>query len=375
MTPSLLTATVKAKTMFPRGVVIFAVTRQGVETAAKIRDIFNKKQITCRVFAPQKNATEGVIATEKRLGEAVSKVFGDVDAVVAVMATGIAVRTIAPLLKSKLLDPAVVCVDTSGKFVISLVSGHYGGANELAKLIAEGLGALPVITTASDVLGKQSVDELARTLCCKILNPESLVAVNSALVNGEELALVLAGTTKISTDKIEDYEVITAENTSHAIEIVNCFDAGVIITNEEASLGGLRKPTTFLKPKTVAVGIGARKNVAEEDIVETVKCALARVHIPVERVNRLATVEIKKDSLSMNKAAERLGLKLEFIRIKELGSFRHGDLSPDSKLVKEKFGVGGVCEQAALITAGKKAKLVLKKTKAKGVTVAVALEE
>ncbi|HDQ05811.1 MAG TPA: hypothetical protein ENN36_03700 [Candidatus Bathyarchaeota archaeon] len=371
MTQSLLTATVKAKKMFHRDVAIFAITRKGVETAAKIRNILNKKEVSCRIFAPQKYAQKGVVPLDKKLGELISDVFGEVDGIVAVMATGIIVRTVAPLLKSKMSDPAVVCVDTSGRFAISLVSGHYGEANELAKLIADGLGAVPVITTASEILGKQSVDELARTLHCKILNPESLVAVNSALVNEEELVLVLSGNVKIPMDKIVDYEVRTAENIEQAVEIVNGFDAGVIIANEETVWNGL-KPVTILKPKKIAVGIGSRKNVTEEDVVETLKWALKKVNIPLERVDRLATVEIKKESPSMLNAAKTLGLNLQFISIDVLRSLRHEELSPDSELVKQKIGVGGVCERAALITAGKKAKLILKKTKAKGVTVAVA---
>ena len=84
------------------------------------------------------------------------------DALVAVMATGIIIRAVAPYLESKLTDPAVIGVDAAGKFVISLLSGHYGGANELAKIIAQGIGGTAVITTASDATGKQSVDELAR---------------------------------------------------------------------------------------------------------------------------------------------------------------------------------------------------------------------
>jgi cobalt-precorrin 5A hydrolase len=138
---------------------------------------------------------------------------------------------------------------------------------------------------------------------------------------------------------------------------------------------GLLKPTTILKQKTIGVGIGSRKNVTAEDIVETVNSALSQTNIPVERVDRLATVEIKKDSKSMKQAAETMGLELEFISVEELRAFRNEDLSPDSKLVKEKIGVGGVCERAALIVAGKKPKLVLTKTKAKGVTVAVAMGE
>ena len=356
--------------MFPRGIAIFAITRQGVETAAKIRDALEENRIECQVYAIEKYAQKNVVPI-KRTADAIKAVFNDVDGIVGVMASGIIVRKIAPLLKSKLSDPAVVCVDTSGKFAISLLSGHYGGANKLAKLVAEGTGATAVITTASDVLGKKSVDELARDLHCKILNPQSLVGVNSALVNDESLVLVLSGNVKIPLSRLRDYEVRKTENIEQAINIVQRFDAGAIISSEEVPENSL-KNVTFLKPKTIAVGIGSRKNVNEEDILELVNSALIQLQIPVDRVDRLATVDIKKDSESMLNAAKKMGLTLEFISVDELGRFSHEDLSEDSSLVKEKIGVGGVCEQAALITAGKKAKLILKKTKHKGVTVAIA---
>lgn len=375
MTPNLLMATARAKMMCSRRVVVFAITRQGVETAIKIQDVLNKHNISCKIRVPKKYAQNNVTTMEKKLEEAIKDVFNKVDGVVGVMATGIVVRKVAPLLRNKITDPAIVCVDVSGKFAISLVSGHYGGANELTKIIAEGLGAVPVITTASEVMGKQSIDELARILHYEILNPKSLVAVNAALLDDKKLVLVFAGTANTPLDAIKDYEVKTAENVKQAIKIVNSFDAGAIVTGEKPSFDGLLRPVTFLKPKKIVVGIGSRKVVNEDDIVETVKNALKQAKIPLERVDRLATVDIKKDSLSMNRAANKLGRELEFVSISEIGSFRHEDLSPDSKVVKEKIGVGGVCEQAALITAGKKAKLLLKKTKAKDVTVAIAQGE
>jgi cobalt-precorrin 5A hydrolase len=365
-------ATVKAKAMFRKGIVIFSLTRKGVETAVIIRDFLRGKKISCKIIAPEKYAQKGMIPLDKKLGDSFKDYFGRVDAIVAVMATGIVVRTIALLLKNKIIDPAVVCVDSAGRFVISLLSGHYGGANELTKLIANGIGAVPVITTTSDVMGKQSVDELARTLYCEIMNPESLVLVNSALINEERLVLVLTGNVKIPVDKIRDYEVRRAENGEKAIEIVNNSDGGIIISREKILQDPLIKPVTILKPRKISVGLGTRKNVSEEDIIETIKSALMRINIPLERVDRLATVEIKKDSPNMMRAAETLGLNLDFISLNDLRSFKHKDLSPDSELVQRKIGVGGVCERAALIAAGKKARLVLKKTKAKGVTVAVA---
>ena len=356
--------------MFPEGVAIFAITRQGIQTASKIRDALEGDNINCQIYAPERYAQK-VAVPVKSTKEALNQVFNQVDGIVAVMATGIVVRTIAPLLKSKLSDPAVVCVDSSGKFAVSLLSGHYGGANKLANLVAKGLGATAVITTASDVLGKQSIDELVKKLHCTILNPQSLVKVNSALVNGENLGLVLSGKVRIPLSRIRDYEVKTAQNIKQAIEVVKNFDAGAIISFEKVPQNSL-KNVTFLKPKTIAIGIGSRKFVKEGDIFELIICGLNRLEIPLERVDRLATVDIKKDSESMLNTAKKMGLSLEFVSVDELNRFSHEDLSEDSQLVKQKIGVGGVCERAALIVGGKNAKLLLKKTKANGVTVAVA---
>lgn len=358
--------------MFDKGIAVIAITRRGVETALKIKTVLKGLGFPCSVFAPEKYRQAGVVPLDKKLDEFIKEIYRKVDAIVAVMATGIIIRAVAPHLESKLVDPAVLGVDASGRFVISLLSGHYGRANELTRLLAEGIGAVPVITTASDVIGKQSVDELAQTLHLAIENPESLAAVNAALVNSGRLVLVLVGDVKIPENKILGYEIKRADSGKQATEIVNSFNAGAIITRETVPKEKLTKPVTILKPKTVIVGLGARKSADEDEIIEAVNYALARVNIPLERVARLATVSVKRDSLSMVNAAKKLGLPLNFLDVETLRAFKHDDLSPDSKLVEQKIGVGGVCERAALIEAGKNAKLILKKIKLNGVTVAIA---
>jgi cobalt-precorrin 5A hydrolase len=365
-------ASAKATKMFPKGIAIIALTKKGVETAAKISAALEKLEIKNSLFSPEQCVQGWATPLDMRLGEFVKEIFGKVDAIIGVMAAGIIVRAIAPCLKSKLTDPAVVCVDVSGRFAISLLSGHYGGANELTRIIARETGAIPVVTTASDVLGKISVDEVARLLNFKIQNPESLVAVNSALVNGKRVVLILVGDVQIPETMISCYEVTRANTAKQATALLKDFDAGAIITEEPVATEKLPKPATILTPKKIAVGVGARKNASENQIIAAVESALARVNLPVERVDRFATVDIKKGSVSMVSAAKKLGLPIEFVSVEALRSVKHEGLSPDSKLVKEKIGVGGVCERAALITAGKNANLILKKMKMNGVTVAVA---
>jgi len=362
----------KATKMFSKGIAIIALTKKGVETACRINAALKKLEIKNSLFSPEQCVPGWATPLEMRLGEFVKELFGKVDAIVGVMAAGIVVRAVAPCLKSKLSDPAVVCVDVSGRFAISLLSGHYGGANELTRIIAREIGAIPVVTTASDVMGKISVDEVARLLRCNIKNPDSLVAVNSAIVNGKRVVLVLVGDVKIPANMILGYEIKRAKSAEQAIKILKNFDAGALITKEKVPAEKLPKPVTILTPKKITVGVGARKNSSDNEIMEAVNIALARIDVPLERVDGLATVDIKKDSIGMIGAAKKLGLNWDFISVDALRSVKHEGLSPDSKLVKEKIGVGGVCERAALITAGKNAKLILKKMKMNGVTVAVA---
>jgi cobalt-precorrin 5A hydrolase len=364
-------ASARATKMFTKGIAIIALTRKGLETATKISAALEKLEIKNNLYSPEQCVQCGAMPLDMRLGEFVKDIFDKVDAIIGVMAAGIVVRAVAPCLESKLTDPAVVCVDVSGRFAISLVSGHYGGANELTRIVAREIGAVPVVTTASEVMGKISVDEVARLLHCNIRNPDSLVAVNSALVNGKRLVLVLVGDVKIP-NLVLGYEIKHSDNVKEAVEVLKSFDAGAIITRGKVPSGKLPKPATILTPKKIAVGVGARKNSTENEIVKAVTCALARADVPLERVDRLATVDIKKDSPAMIGAARKLGLPLDFVTVEALRSVKHEGLSPDSKMVEEKIGVGGVCERAALIAAGKNAKLILKKMKMNGVTAAVA---
>ena len=358
--------------MYAKGIAVVAITRRGVETALKIKEALDTAGLNSTVYAPKKYNQNGVVPLDKKLADFIKDTYSTVDALVAVMATGIIIRAVASLLESKLTDPAVVGVDATGKFVISLLSGHYGGANELSRTIAKGIGATAVITTASDITGKQSVDELAKTLHLTIQNPESLVAVNSAIVNGDRLVLVLTGDAKVPTTAVSGYEIKKAESGVQALEIINNYDAGVIITRQPLSIDKFVKPFTILKAKTLVVGLGARKDSTKESIVEAVNTALQQVHVLLTSVNCFATVDIKRNSKPMVDAVKQLGAPLEFLSVDALRSLNHKDLSPDSKMVQEKIGVGGVCERAALLVAGKNSKLILKKTKLNGVTVAVA---
>jgi cobalt-precorrin 5A hydrolase len=358
--------------MFPKGVAVVAITRRGVETALNIKRVLDVEGLKNFVYAPKKYTQLDVCELEGTFGDFIKNNYDKLGAIVAVMATGITIRAIAPFIESKLSDPAVIGVDAAGNFVISLLSGHYGGANDLTKIIAKGIGAIPVITTASDSMGKQSVDELAKTLHLTIENPKSLIPVNAAIVNDECVVLVLVGDVKIPFEMINGFDIKRAGSNAEAVKIVNCYNAGAIVTREQMKNVNFDKPFTVLRARSIVVGLGCRKDSLCEHLVEAVNVALKTVGLPAGRIDCFASVDIKRSSNAMLAAAKLFNTPIEFLSAETLRGLSYPDLSPDSKLVQEKIGVGGVCERAALIIAGKKSKLILKKTKLNKVTVAIA---
>ncbi len=357
--------------MYSKGIALVAITRNGVETALKIRDTLAKLNLASTVYAPKKYVQTGVAPFDQKLEDFIKGIYHNISAIVAIMATGIIIRAIAPHLEDKLVDPAVVSVDASGKFVISMLSGHYGGANELATLIAEGIGATPVITTASDVLGKQSVEDLARMLHLSVANPESMVPVNATITNGDRVALVLIGDINVSSEQVIGYEIKKAETAEQALAIVNSYEAGVIVTKEALPVARFVKPVTILKLQQFTIGLGAKSEITTDQILRAVTSALKTAQVPLENVTSISSVGVTQDLQSMINAAMTLGFDLKLISTDAIREFKHDDLSPDSNDGQENE-ISGISERAALIAAGKNARLILKKTKQNGVTIAIA---
>ena len=161
---------------------VFAFTRRGCETARLGVGALNPEQ--CRMFAPEKFCQPDFEGYMPPLAEFVGPVFSWADAILFVGSTGMAVRAIAPWVKDKKTDPAVLVTDEAGQFVISLLSGHIGGANELTRLLARKLGATPVVTTATDVNGKFSVDDWAARNHLTIGSMAAAKAVSAAILEG-----------------------------------------------------------------------------------------------------------------------------------------------------------------------------------------------
>lgn len=293
----------------------------------------------------------------KNVKNTLSTIINRYDCIIGVMATGIMVRSLCPLLKSKLNDPAVLVVGEDGKHIISLLSGHMGGANNFARKIGGILGAVPVITTATDLQGKMGIDALAHNYWLKIIEPGLITDLNKFIAAGSTPDLFIPPKFRF----IHDHpQIIRSYN-------IQSWDKSFI----QASFPGAG---IKLYPKRLVAGLGSKKGVSTDQVLHALRSAFQDLNLPLERVDVLATGEMKKKELGIVNAACDLGLTLEIISLERLKEFKHPECSI-SELVKSHFGVRGVSEPAALIAAGKNPHLIRKKTAFNGVTVAIAVNE
>ena len=289
--------------------------------------------------------------------------FYEYDAVIAVMASGILIRSIAPYIESKTSDPAVLNIDDNGNFVISTLSGHLGGANSLTNKIAELIGATPVITTSSDINNRLGIDVLARDLYLSIDRPREILFFNKAILEGHEITL----TSKSKKEYLIEY---LRNNT---LEIDVCFNYSDDVDDDEIRVS-LDGHELILKEKKMVVGIGCRRGKECEKIYEGLKKSLNDINIDKSRINQLTSAEIKKDEKGILELSEKLDIPVSFIEIEKLKLFESNDVQK-SDFVKSKFGIYGVCEPSALIMAGFDSKLIYKKTSYDGVTIAIAVSK
>ena len=324
--------------------VIFAFTERGKATARRVAEALGGGEMR----APARLAGDGFAAYEGSLQDAAGSAF-DRDAMVFVGAAGIAVRAIAPHVDSKLSDPAVLCVDEAGAFVIPLLSGHIGGANRLARQLATALGAVPVITTATDINRRFSVDAWA--------------AEHDMIITS--MALAKRVSAEILTRDIPFYS--DAERPDRLPEGLVWSDEGELgICVSTRDLKPFRD-TLLLVPRVLRVGIGCRRGTPAEAIEATIMSVLEKHQLRIEAVRDAATIDVKRDEAGLIACCERHGWPLTFYTAEQLRAVP-GSFQP-SRFVENAVGVDNVCERAA---AADGSVLLVSKSALDGVTVAVA---
>ena len=291
--------------------------------------------------------------------------FYEYDAIIAIMASGILIRSIAPLVESKVTDPAVVNIDDNGKFVISTLSGHLGGANDLANKIAVLIDATPVITTSTDVNKKLGIDVLAKDLYLSIDNTKEILFFNKAILEGRNISFT------VNPNKNFKYLFEYLNNVTLEINVLISYSSEVDTDEIHVCLD---EHKIVLKERKIVVGIGCRRGKECEFIHDGLKKSLDDLKILPSRVNMLTSAEIKKDEKGILDLSEKLNIPVRFVEIDKLKLFESSDVSK-SEFVYSKFGIHGVCEPSALIMAGFDSKLIYKKTSYDGVTIAVAISK
>jgi cobalt-precorrin 5A hydrolase/precorrin-3B C17-methyltransferase len=282
--------------------------------------------------------------------EALDRAWYECDGIVLFLATGAALRLLAPLLESKQQDPGVVTVDDAGNFVVALCGGHEGGANALAARVADTLGGTPVITTASDSVGFPALDSLGDRLGLRLESDSDLASVGAALVSGEKVNFV--------TDRRWPLGPLP-ENVVRTDE----WEAPLILISDR--LVETPRPAVVFRPPSLVAGVGCSRGVDAEEILELLLRSLAQAELTEKSVAALASIDVKRDEAGLLQAAEKLEVPIHFHPAEALSVV---EAPNPSELVRDAVGTPSVAE-AAVVSSG--AELVLEKQKSAGATVAI----
>ena len=355
---------------------VFALTKNGAELGERLC----RKIDGAYLYLPVRFKGSFNAAFLNDFRNQVGQAFGKSDGLVFIMASGIVVRSIAPFLKNKAEDPAVVVMDEKGRYVISLLSGHLGGANNLAKSIARIIGAKPVITTATDVNNLPCIEDIAKKFNLAIEDFKKIKMVNSAIVSGRPVAFVDEDAKRLKAikrfieqragGKGQGARRVRFSDFKFARETKRLkADVFVIISHGSPSSLQPSALSLFLRPKDLVVGIGCDRGVTRKEVEGAYFSVLKKWDVSPLSVRNIASIDVKKDEKGLLKFAKKYNLKIDFYSKDKLADMPLP--SGFSKFVMGKVGVGGVCEPAALKSAGTK-KIWIKKQKIGRVTIAVA---
>ena len=363
---------------------IVAISRNGAALGRKLaKGLANDPALYLdRRFLDEKN---DAFAFDLPARPLVQRVFQESDQLVLFMPVGAAVRLLAPCLDHKHRDPAVVCVDDAGRFAVSLISGHIGGGDRLAREVASILGAAPVVTSASHVTGSLAVDLLGQEFGWTVeADSQTITRASAASVNGELVGVYQeAGETgwwpsgQPLPENIKVYPSFTAlaESTCSAALIItdraNPEEPGGVTFSEALS----SKFVVVYRPRSLAVGVGCRRGVPMDALEQLIDTAFDDNNLAKASINCLATAELKRDEVGIQALAEKLQVPVHCYDEAELNSMFPQDGSGTGPTPSPEphrlLGIWGVCEPSALL-ASAATELLVTKTKTDRVTVAVA---
>jgi len=340
-------------------VALVSFTKTGAHMCRRIEIGLAAGKHLCMAYGMETYAEEaGILPLKGSLALWTKDAFATSEALVFVGACGIAVRTIAPYIKDKTVDPAVVVVDEIGKYAISLLSGHIGGANDLALEIAWIIGAMPVITTATDLNKKFAVDDWAQRNNLWLGEMQTAKEISVGVLNGQVIGF--------SSDyPIEGRlpEQLRYETNGRDLTI------GFMLSIYEN-----KKPfkrTLHLVPKTVTIGMGCKKGISLDAAEALLHKVLKEQGISIHAIEKLCSIDIKKEEEALNQLAQKLRVPFEVFPAQELAQVE-GEFTT-SDFVHSVTGVNNVSERAAIL--GSNGRLIIRKQILNGVTLALAIRD
>lgn len=359
--------------------VIVSVTNAGDEIAKAI-----SSSIECIVYTREMVVKEGINNIARR----VMKEFRNI---IFISSTGIAVRAIAPYIKTKDKDPAVIVVDSSSKYAISLLSGHIGGANDLAIKVSNIINAEPIITTATDNLGIVAPDIIAKRYDLVIEDLNKAKDVSAKLVHGEKVIfldeegfiktpsgylnleeLTSLNHKNINKNNKEDNEVFFQLSKLGFYDFLkkNNICAVVAVTNKMNFMDLMDIPVLKLIRKNIIVGIGCRKNYDKEKMLTIVHDELEKLNIDLRAISSVATVEVKRNEAAIINLSEKLNAELKIFSIDDIRKIQHKYLG--SNFVEKTIGATCVCEPCVELAGGET--FLMNKLSKDGMTCAIGKE-
>lgn len=355
-------------------IAIICITQNGKKLACKIKsamgdgDIYfvhNKKNVV--------EEDESIYVVDSRLKDFVAEIFDKYEYIVFIMATGIVIRTIVDLVSSKFSDPAILVGDEKGKNLISLLSGHMGGANEMTLQISKLINSNPVITTATDINEKSSLDMIAKKLNGYIEDfRDNVKEINSMLVNNKRVGLYIDGNYEVDTrgfivldnSKTLD-EIYEDDSTNNIDKIVIISDKKEFIKYKEDTkiLGDFIK----LVPKNIVIGVGCRKNIDSQYLKDSLIDFLSKNNIDIDSIKEIGSIEVKKDEKAIIDLSTYLNVPFKTISVENISEVDY--LFDKSEWVKKSVGVYSVADPVAYLLS--EGNLIVQKQKYEGITFSV----
>ena len=352
------------KTEKKNRIVLLACTERGFDTMRRVASALAERYPETEILQTGRSAHVPGCEEGPGLPALTARWFREADALIFFAAAGIAVRCIAPFVRDKFRDPAVLSADEGGRFVISLLSGHAGGANRLCLALSEALGAQPVITTATDGRGLFAVDVFAAEKGLAISDRETAKQISARMLAGEQPGIYA-----------EDPEVLRGYGTGFTVTRDRSA-ADIILSFRKRPKD--KEKALYLIPRNVTLGIGCRKGISREEIGEAVQQILDKTGVFRQAVCGVASVDRKKEEEGLLSFAREWALPVRFYTAEELmalpGTFTA------SEFVRRITGVDCVCERSAVMlaldtAAEQAAALLAKKESLGGVTAALAFIE